>query len=160
MKTLFAIRHAEAQAGYSTDFERTLTPHGVAQTANTARFIADSLNAENVLFLHSNAVRTTQTCQLIREHLKSSAPIQSLQTLYNSPLQNYLQAIEQVSNNYQTVILVGHNPTISQLIAHISGELIGYLTPSGGAELNLNCHNWNEVSTYATLVNHYQPSSF
>ena len=159
MKTLFAIRHAEAESGYQSDFDRMLTSHGASQTEGTARFIGSTQNNKTI-FVHSSAKRTTQTCQLIHNHLKSTAPIAAKEELYNSPLKNYLQVLEQLSNDYDTVILVGHNPTISQLISFLTNELKGYLSPSGGAKIQLNCSNWNEISTYATLLDYYEPTSF
>ena len=45
-------------------------------------------------------------------------------------------------------------------ISFLTNELRGYLPPSGGAKIQLNCNNWNEISTYASLLDYYEPSAF
>jgi phosphohistidine phosphatase len=129
MKHLLIMRHAEAGNSMNPnlrDFDRPLTAHGQNQCAQQRqRLIAQNLYPD--LILHSSALRTQQTAQLVAPH-QDSKRIAS-DDLYNGhghhpngSYQNYLDIADSLGGNSRCLLLIGHNPVISALATYLHGQ--------------------------------------
>ncbi len=111
-------RHAEAHDalvdGTSADLARALTPKGRVQADNAGRWLAARLPAD-ARVLCSPAVRTVQTAQALgRPHqlspvLAPDASAQALLGLVGWP------------NSGGVTLVVGHQPTLGQVVAQLMG---------------------------------------
>ena len=128
MKHLLIMRHAEAGNSMNPnlrDFDRPLTAHGQNQCAlQRQRLIAQNLYPD--LILHSSALRTQQTAQLVAPHQDSK--LIASDDLYNGhghhpngSYQNYLDIADSLGGNSRCLLLIGHNPVISALGSYLSG---------------------------------------
>jgi phosphohistidine phosphatase len=113
---LILWRHAEAQEleGGLSDLERSLTPRGQRQAARMAAWLHRHLPA-NTRILASPALRTMQTAQALGrpfmphdELLPGAAPA-ALLKLADWPVAS------------GATLIVGHQPTLGQTIAHLLG---------------------------------------
>jgi phosphohistidine phosphatase len=119
------MRHAEAVPGDfdGSDHERALSPRGLEQCAKQRqRLLTAKINPDKIL--HSSARRTTQTATLVNPQ-PSTALITS-PAMYNGHTgrraQDYLKlAAELADPATRTLMLVGHNPTISELSMLLAG---------------------------------------
>lgn len=128
MKHLLIMRHAEAGNSMNPnlrDFDRPLTAHGQNQCATQRqRLIAEHLIPD--LILHSSALRTQQTAQLVAPHQDSK--LIASDDLYNGhghhpngSYQNYLDIAATIGGNSRCLLLIGHNPVISALASYLHG---------------------------------------
>lgn len=128
MKHLLIMRHAEAGSGLSPnlrDFDRPLTPHGQNQcAAQRQRLIAQHLIPD--LIVHSSALRTQQTAQLVMP--RADTKLVASDDLYNGHghdandhYQHYLDIADELAGDSRCLLLVGHNPVISTLASYLSG---------------------------------------
>jgi len=117
------MRHAHAEwPGYSgEDFDRPLTPRGLADAAaaasamRTAGKIPDSL-------LVSPARRTRQTAEIVARELGlPAAALQFSEALYNAPPAVLAHELKRAGTG-GLVLLVAHNPGISGLAQKLSGD--------------------------------------
>ena len=122
MRKIILVRHGESadkQAG-QTDFERVLTDRG----QHSIRQLGKCFNQENIFPNHifsSPVIRAKQTAALIAEVINFLDPIEYEDSLNIGSDSDYLDII---TNAAGTLIIVGHNPTIS----FVTGKLVGYST--------------------------------
>ncbi|MCS6967377.1 MAG: histidine phosphatase family protein [Cytophagales bacterium] len=157
MKTLFILRHAQAEDPYlhDNDFDRDLTHQGASKAVRVGKQLAaEGLFPE--LIIASPAVRTRRTAELLAEQLALSASVSLYDGLYNSSLRLLVEFIAQLSPQYSKVMLVGHNPGVSYLAQWLTGNYdIGVMSTCSLAHVVLNIEHWNQVQQKCgTLVSY------
>jgi phosphohistidine phosphatase len=137
-RQLWLLRHAEAEPhGTRTDAERRLTKRG-RQQARIAGVALGRLRASFDVVLYSPRVRARQTAELAAEAWSGA---QRSRMLEHGPLAggfDAVQALEAMSfvSAGGRVLLVGHEPDLSGVIAGLSGGLVD-LKKGGLAALRL-----------------------
>lgn len=126
-KKLLIMRHAKSDRGemMQTDFDRPLNHRG----EHEPKIIAQQLNALSISIdraLVSPAVRTTQTWELLAESLANIPDVIFDRTLYNAYVDDILEALQQHVRDDQTLILIAHNPGVSELCSYLCGENIEF----------------------------------
>lgn len=120
---LIIWRHAEAHEhpdpvhgapGDPLDLARRLTPRGEKQAARMARWLDRQLPDSTRVFA-SPAQRTDQTAQALGRRYRPRDEL-----LPNSPALPLLE-LAQWPHARAPVLLVGHQPTLGQLMAHLLG---------------------------------------
>ena len=135
---LLVIRHAEAvPPGTMRDAERPLTTRGVQTFTAAARGLARLVPAPDVL-LSSPALRARQTAALIASAWGVDPTEEP--ALASGSLDRILGALELQAQD-ATVAVVGHEPTVSSLVAELSGmaspESVGF-EPGAAALLEVD----------------------
>jgi len=133
---LFIVRHGHAQFNGPTDFTRELKPKGIKAAKRTAQFIKHQCLAHQIsidLCISSSATRTKQTAQIIIQ-MNAIEETQYHKELYSTSVSSWLDKIEQSSA--KTIVLVGHNPTFSQMVSYFYGKQI-YMKPANCAFVEL-----------------------
>lgn len=153
-KHIFITRHGHANFDASSDFERTLTSKGIQAVSDTATFIQQQCTKSEIvpqLCISSAAVRTKQTAEIICNTIKVDKP-KSYQELYSSTVSRWLEVISR--ENLKTIIIVGHNPTLSQMLNNLCGYQI-HMQPANCAFITLKL-NPDGLVYPATLNELYQ----
>lgn len=142
------MRHAEAQSPFdaANDFERTLTERGVSDAFKAAKYIFDQgVPINKVIF--SAASRTTSTAQLLGElNNIANSNMMSEEKLYNASIGTVLDFILRLENDWDSVILVGHNPTFSYLAEYLSDYTPISLAPSNLVAIQFDVDSWTMVT--------------
>ncbi len=146
MKTLYLMRHAKAGwgKGASTDIERPLTAHGEKDAARIGRQL-QILQMMPQIILTSTAERTRATAEIILPYVRN-APLHSSKSLYLASEHTLLKIINNLQDQYETAMLIGHNPGISVLIGDLSGEHSINLATSAFAEITCPVDQWAAVA--------------
>ena len=146
-KNLLIIRHAKAiQYGYEDDFNRKLRKKGIAQIEKMSSTLA-ALKVYPDKIVSSAALRTKQTAEEFAKHLKY--PLENIvleQVMYDAYVENILKVINHLDNQYQTVFMIGHNPTFSYLADYLTGENQYVLPTCGMVNVYFQTNDWAEVS--------------
>lgn len=124
MKTLFLLRHAQAQpfAGEASDFARELTHQGRAAASAVGSWLKQRMLTSPV-WLVSPATRARQTAELASLASGVSGTLTLVPTIYSGNAESLLALLSQnVAEEFTQVILVGHNPTIEYLAALLIGQ--------------------------------------
>lgn len=114
-RTLIILRHAKADrpAGVA-DIDRPLTERGHHDAAAAGAYLtASGLTPD--LVLCSPARRTRQTWHGVAVELTSAPAVAYQAEIYNGAVTDLLRLLQQVAPDTGTVLLIGHNPTVSQL---------------------------------------------
>lgn len=119
---IFLVRHGEADADSPEglgDEARALTAKSRAATANHFAALAERIGSVS-LILTSPLVRTVQTAQLLATVIKHEGPLRAHRSLLpDMPV----GAVEPLLTEHagQNIILVGHQPSMGALAAHLLG---------------------------------------
>lgn len=126
---IWILRHAEAQAeGSCADLDRQLTPRGEQQAKALANALATSPELAALgypkLGLISAAARTLATARLAFPKLEQRL---ERRAYYQAGVDDWLEALAACGE--EQVLVVGHNPTVADLVASLSGEEPGAYPP-------------------------------
>jgi phosphohistidine phosphatase len=147
VRRLTLLRHAhaaDAPAG-GRDFDRPLSPAGEAAARTAARHIGATLGPPDRLRV-SPAVRTRLTAQALCELAFPSLAPDYAPELYLASLDSLLEQIAITSPDCRHLMLIGHNPGLSELCALLTGEhASAALAPAQWTSLTLGDIAWAEV---------------
>ena len=106
---LFLMRHAEAKSlNYQDDHLRALTQKGIKEAEEAAAFL-QKYKIDKILV--SNAVRTIQTGEIIRNKI-NSAKFEICPELYASTSEDIIELISQQEDQNRHILIIAHNPGI------------------------------------------------
>lgn len=118
------VRHAHADwpDDHGLDLERPLTPRGNEDAARTAAAIKAAGLAPRMLLV-SPALRTRQTAAIITTVLGLSDDCtRFVDGLYNASSQELEAELRRNASDGDTILLVAHNPGISELGRKLAGD--------------------------------------
>jgi phosphohistidine phosphatase len=119
------VRHAHAEwpSWSGRDFDRPLTPRGEEDAARTAHELRQA-GHRPALLLASPALRTRQTAGIIAGILElAEGTLKFDDGFYNSTPATLAAALRHVTRNTDgCVMLVAHNPAISELARQLAGD--------------------------------------
>jgi phosphohistidine phosphatase len=145
-KHLFLVRHAQAD-GTNFDIKdivRPLTTDGEIDASKLGKLLSEK--GEIDLVLSSTAIRTQTTSKLIGEQIGYDPnKIEYKEELYEASTRILLKTINELEDNYNTVLMVIHNPGISYLSEYVCGEIINNVVPAGLVHLTMD-GEWAEIS--------------
>ncbi|MDR3347006.1 MAG: histidine phosphatase family protein [Helicobacteraceae bacterium] len=129
MKKICLIRHAKSDHNLDLeDFDRPLSKKG----ENDAQIMAKALNERRIdcdLIITSGAKRALSTAQYIASGLAYSRNLQIDNRLYHGSEKEYIAIIHELDDRFNTVIIVGHNPIITETGGLLCGGDIHYFDP-------------------------------
>lgn len=164
-RDLFIVRHAKSDwsGALTKDFDRPLSERG----EKDAPLIAKWLDAQIVtpdLLISSPAQRAKQTANAIIEQLQ--IPQQNVsfdKRLYLASTETLLNVLAELNHELTTVMLIGHNPGLENLIIHLSHDPLPYkhdaklLTTANIAQLRFKS-TWKSIQPKdARLINFVRP---
>lgn len=132
MKTLYLIRHAKAEehSFSKDDFYRDLQKKGRERAERIAQKLKDTLKIdEKTLVISSSANRAIQTAELFCEVLGyPQESIHQTRDIYEAHFMDILKVINSVPEEYDTLLIFGHNPGLSNLTNYLSHSEIELAT--------------------------------
>ncbi len=143
MKKLLLIRHAKAEKDGARDIERPLKYTGMQDAA----FMAEKLKENSLipqLIISSPALRAKTTAEIFSDHFLMPEPELS-KKIYEASAQTWLKVICDLSEEYDFVAVVGHNPGISQILNDLTGEAREIHTATT-VVINFDVKKWNLIS--------------
>jgi phosphohistidine phosphatase len=122
LRRLVVLRHAKsAWPDGVPDHDRPLAPRGRrdAPAAGIALAEADCLPD---LALCSTAVRARQTWELASAQWGTPPPVRHDPGLYAADVPDLLSVVHDVSAEVETLLLIGHNPGLEELVLALAGD--------------------------------------
>jgi len=118
---LVLLRHAKAEHGLDVpDVQRPLTTRGRRQSAEVGTaMVAAGLVPD--LVLCSPSVRTRQTWQLAHATLHAEPEVRFADDLYDAGVDQVLAALRTADEAARVVLVVGHEPAMSQTATALAG---------------------------------------
>ena len=147
MKQLVLIRHAKAVPyGYDNDFMRELTDRGISD----AGMIGRKLNETGInpgLVMSSPAPRAIATARIIAGLTGYQAmEIEEHSDIYlGLTTDEFIELIQNVSDDIETVFVIGHNPAFCDYATDLTPEFDEELPTCGTVGIRFAVETWKNV---------------
>lgn len=148
MKRLIFVRHgrAEEPSPQFTDVERTLTTKGKV----VSQQMAVRLKNEGIIpcaYISSHAFRAIETAIIFAKEFEFN-PDRILirkQLYFNINFNTLTEILSEISNETDTVIMFGHNPSFTEIPDRLCRTGCDFLPKSGIVSLIFKTDSWKEL---------------
>jgi phosphohistidine phosphatase len=145
MKTLLLLRHGKSdwKNELESDFDRPLAPRGI----KAARKMAEMMEEEDLvpeLIVSSPAKRAISTARIVLDEL-GDVELEENEDIYGAELSALMNVVHSLPEDYDKVMLVGHNPGFEELANALSGREDTVMKTCSLAILNMRRGSWEEV---------------
>ncbi|MBB5873309.1 phosphohistidine phosphatase [Allocatelliglobosispora scoriae] len=144
-RTLIILRHAKAEnpAGVA-DADRPLTQRGHTDAAAAGAYLSNSSLVPD-LVICSPARRTRQTWHAVAMALPSAPEVVYEPSVYSGGVAEVLALVQRVVDPIATVLVIGHNPTLSQLSALLDQSGAAGELRTSGIAVHRFTGTWSEL---------------
>ena len=152
MKNLILVRHAKSS--WETplkDRDRPLSKNGLQAAHLVSSYVSKYL-PKTYLFWTSVAERASQTALIFAQNL--SYPIESIiykEELYTFDENQLAKVIKSCKNEFDSVILFGHNGAITNFVNKFGDVFIENVPTSGFVSLQFDVDDWSTIEKGKTL---------
>ena len=128
MSTLILLRHGKSDwSGGEPDHLRPLARRGRRQVPEAGRWLADNVGVVDLAVV-SPAERTRETWRLAAAELAVPPPVREDDRVYAGSARSLLGVLRELPAEVATVVLVGHNPGVEDLVAGLTGRRVSMPT--------------------------------
>ncbi|HEU4496216.1 MAG TPA: histidine phosphatase family protein [Flavobacterium sp.] len=146
MKNLILIRHAKSSwKAPLLDKDRPLANRGM-QDAHLVSCTIDQHLPRTFIMFSSTARRASETAIIFAQNL--SCPIESIvfkDELYTFDVQQLEKTVRSCNNDYDNVILFGHNDAITNFVNKFGNVFIENVPTSGFVFINFDSDSWETI---------------
>ena len=159
MKTLLMMRHAKSSwgSGVATDHERPLNKRGQRDAPVMAQLLCDH-DFVPKLIVSSDSRRTCETLELMQKVFKRLGHEPTIEiegSFYHAPAEEWLEKLITLSDQFSSVMFLGHNPGAEELVLHLSQKY--HTMPTAAiARFEFDVEAWNDCDS-ARLVDVWRP---
>ncbi len=160
-KILLVLRHAKSSWKDTniSDKERPLNKRGRNQGVKMGTLLKD-LNDIPDYIIRSDAKRAVETSELIIKSSEYNGQINTNSLLYDeNSTEQYIKVLSQIPNNYCKVLIIGHNPSVEDVIEKLTNKIETMKTCSL-AKIGLNIKDWKDITSshHNELINIWHPN--
>ncbi len=150
MKTLYIIRHAKSSWDDldQSDFDRPLNERGKRDAPRMGKRLKEK-EIHPDLIISSPAKRAWSTSKRIAEILKYlEKNIKTEKDLYHADEETILESLRKVNDNHNVVMLIGHNPGLTDFVNTLSGDEtnIDNIPTCGIIAFELKIDSWKKIT--------------
>ncbi len=119
---LVLVRHADAEDYAGSDFQRNLTAKGIKQARKVSTFLSGIEELDKSILIFSPYLRAAQTAKIITEGSEHYyTTIEDKRLGCGMTPAEAMEIFKELSFE-DTVIMVGHEPDMGNLMAHLLGS--------------------------------------
>ncbi len=148
MKKLIFVRHGRAEEPTSMipDFERSLTTKGKNISEQMAAILKNK-EKDPGIFISSPAFRALETALVFARVFGMSPEAIILKNLlyHRATLNSFSEIIEKVTDDIDTIIFFGHNPSFTEIPDRLSKDGCDFLPKSGIVGLYFKTDTWKGI---------------
>ena len=157
---LLLLRHAKSSWADESldDWQRPLNERGERDAPNVGTLIK-RLSLLPDLIITSDAVRAETTARAVARAAGYQGKIDLSPELYHATPGAIIDVLQNISDaKARTVMIVGHNPGLEDLVGHLTGQRVE-LPTAALVHISLRVNQWGEVAAArdAELVDIWRP---
>ena len=145
MKTLLILRHAKSSWKDTSlaDHDRPLNKRGKQDAPRMGKFLREQgLVPDRII--SSTAKRARNTAKAVAKVCHCEDKVELTQEFYHAGPGAYLAVLQNVPDDNQRVMVVGHNPGMEALVTHLTGRMETMPT-AALAHVALPIEKWDEL---------------
>ena len=146
-KTLYLARHAKSSWADPdlSDFERPLKKRGEKDAPMMGKILA-SKGVKPELIISSPAKRAITTAYILAEEIKyPKENIVTKEDIYAAATSDLLEIIEQLDDSLKSVMLVGHNPSFTNLANYLTDDRFDNIPTCGVVAIGFDIARWDKI---------------
>lgn len=149
MKRLYVVRHTDSSWDNHilSDFDRPLSNQGITDAEKLANhFVCQNYKLESIVY--SSALRTSQTANLLHKTINVDKKINlyNEKSLYDANITEVINVFYKCISHSNTLMIVGHNPSVTQFINYISNATIDHVPCGGMAVIDFQENILNQLT--------------
>ena len=146
MKSLIIVRHCKSSwADLSlSDFDRPLNKRGNIDGELMSNYLREKEKKIDKLIL-STSKRTRLTSKYFTEKIHFDS-ISYIDELYHASYSDIINIISKVENNFNSVMVIGHNPGLTELINQYTIMNIYNLPTTGVVKVEFKGDKWERIT--------------
>ncbi|MEL6215218.1 MAG: histidine phosphatase family protein [Pseudomonadota bacterium] len=152
--TLTLLRHAKSSWDDSSlsDHDRPLNERGDRDAPEMGRRLKERGIRPSAL-VASSATRTRHTARHVAQAIGFPTEFIHIEkTLYHASAEQILKVIGEQDAQFQNLLVVGHNPGISDLAERLSNGLVVNMPTAGMLTISADLGSWDELPYVAHTV--------
>lgn len=162
-RRLVVLRHAKsAWPDGVPDHDRPLKRRGLRDAPAAGRWLREAGVLPD-LVLCSSARRTRQTWELAAAALAAAPPVRHEPRLYGAHESDLLSYVREVPSDVRTLLLVGHNPGLQELVLRLAGDAAGdalerarHKLPTSATAVLTWSGPWSALATGGALLTDFE----
>lgn len=155
MKTLLILRHAKSDWNNSqlSDYERPLNKRGKQDAPRMGQLLRDEDLVPD-LIITSSAERALATAEAVADASGFANEVKYTRRLYHAAPEQYIEVLHEAGEEYERVMVVGHNPGIEYLLELLT-DANERMPTAALAQIELPIEQWADLDdeTMGKLVN-------
>ncbi|WP_420643737.1 SixA phosphatase family protein [Candidatus Leptofilum sp.] len=159
MKTLLILRHAKSDWGNSqlSDHDRPLNHRGKYDAPRMGAWIKLQKMVPD-LIISSTAERALTTAEMVALAADFEGELRTERKFYLAGPPTYVEILNELSDRYERVMVVGHNPGMEELVSLLT-DSDRRMTTANVAVVELPIDSWGELTIFADgrLLHHWRP---
>ncbi len=147
-KTLILVRHAKSSWKDTklNDIQRPLNKRGKRDAPKMGEYLSKRKILPEAIF-SSPGLRALTTARLISVEMDMKpSEIKVDDNIYTFNFEELLKVIKCLKDKFDKVMVVGHNPAITELVNYLCGSKIGNIPTCGVAVLRFPVSSWKKIS--------------
>lgn len=144
MKHLFLMRHGEASFSADSDFERTLTSRGREKIVRIAKSFNENTPEIDIMYC-SSASRTQETAKIFSQTVLIKKQ-EFTRIIYDGDMRGLMDLVENCSDEFDRLLIVGHNPVISMLASSLCDGIYRNMQPGDLIAIEFPLDSWKSVT--------------
>ena len=146
MRKIILVRHAQSPFKNIKikDFDRTLNKTGIFE-ANVMGNQIKKYKVEVDYIITSGANRALETCKIVSKCISYNKKIEKDNNIYNSSIDFMMNLSNNISDEYKTIMIFGHNPTLHHLSQKLSGEIVYTFPTCSMYSIMFDTSSWSEI---------------
>ena len=148
MKKIILVRHAESSLSsfQISDFDRPLSKNGILES----NLISSKLKENKIsidYFISSSANRALSTAKIFAENLNFNFQnIVVNDNIYNASISHLIDIIHTIPNNFNEIIVFGHNPSLHKLSQNLTNSIIYEFPTCSAFCIKFDIENWSDLN--------------
>jgi phosphohistidine phosphatase len=159
VKRLLILRHAKSSWADSSmdDWQRPLNERGHRDAPRAGEWLRERSLMPDVI-ITSDAVRARTTALAVAKAAGYSEEVIADPSLYHAKPADVIDILNGVADDARTVLIVGHNPGLEEVVRLLTGEYHGLVT-AALVELDVPIDRWSDLDATiaASIVETWQP---
>jgi phosphohistidine phosphatase len=142
------MRHAKSSWDDPSqkDFDRTLNDRGKRDAPEMGKRLKKN-GIKPDLIISSPATRAIKTAKEVAKELNyPEKDIVQEFDIYEAKIEDLIHIIRNIGDQYQQVMLFGHNPSFTGLVGYLSNTFIDNLPTAGTVHIQFDIATWKQVT--------------
>lgn len=153
MKTLYMVRHAKSSWEFDViDHKRPLKERGINDSILVSNHVAKNFEPPQHM-VTSDAIRALSTANYFKEAFNiSDTHFKITHDLYDFSGHKVMEIIKNLSDDYNTVMIVGHNHAFTSIANMLGKKYIDNVPTCGFVHIQFDETHWSAITTGNTIA--------